>query len=100
MNLSNLVPTIATTCQLGEMDPRAGEPLILGVPDPAKPAIIAGIARGANRTVLVIMARQAEALTLVWWKSWALGWEKSRLCTISRSATPCPTNGSHRNRRR
>jgi transcription-repair coupling factor (superfamily II helicase) len=65
MNLSNLLPTVAEACKLQELSPTTSDPLVLGVSDAAKAAVIAGIAHDTGRIVLVITPRQPDALALV-----------------------------------
>ena len=65
MDLSKLLPTIEAACELHRVQPANGEPVILGLPDAAKAAVIAGLSRQTQGAVIVITPRQLEALSMV-----------------------------------
>lgn len=65
MNLSNLLPVIEAACDLHRVTPAKAEPTVLGLPDAAKAAVVAGIARQAQGAVIVITPRQLEAFGMV-----------------------------------
>src|SRR3990172_10181467 len=68
MDLSNLLPVIDDTCGLPALRERleaSGGPLVLGVSDAAKAAVIAALARSAQAPILVIVPKPPQALALV-----------------------------------
>ncbi|MCH8160763.1 MAG: hypothetical protein IIB88_02595, partial [Chloroflexi bacterium] len=65
MDLSKLLPVINAACELHRIQPASAEPTVLGLPDAAKAAVVANIARQAQSAVIVITPRQPEALSMV-----------------------------------
>ncbi len=70
MDLSNLLPAIDAACDLrGLLDRVAasgpGEPVILGVGDAAKAAVIAGLTRAANKRALIVAPKPPQAQQIV-----------------------------------
>ena len=65
MNLSKLLPAIDAACDLQSVRPTNAEPAVVGLPDAAKAAVVAGITRNAPGAVIVITPRQLEALGMV-----------------------------------
>ncbi len=65
MDLSKLLPAISAACELDRIQPSNAEPITLGLPDAAKAAVVAGIARQAQRAVIVVTPRQLEAFGMV-----------------------------------
>ena len=65
MDLSKLLPTIEAACNLQSVTPTDAEPTVLGLPDAAKAAVVAGITRQAQSVVIVIAPRQLEAFGMV-----------------------------------
>ena len=72
MDLSNLLPAIEHACGLRTLRPSgrarvdaSQEPIILGVSEAAKAALVASLARQADAPVLVIVPKPPQALALV-----------------------------------
>ena len=65
MDLSKLLPAIEAACDLHTVTSTNAEPTVLGLPDAAKAAVVAGIARHAQGTVMIIVPRQLEAFAMV-----------------------------------
>ncbi len=67
-DLSKLLPAIEDACglpALREQIDASPEPTVLGVSDAAKPPVIAGLVRGADRPLLVIVPKPPQALALI-----------------------------------
>ena len=72
MDLSNLLPAIEHACGLRTLHPSgrarldaSQEPTVLGVSDAAKAAVVASLARRADKPVLVVVPKPPQALALV-----------------------------------
>jgi transcription-repair coupling factor (superfamily II helicase) len=69
MDLSHLLPAIETACGLRDVRERVARSAeavyILGVPDAAKPATIAALARNATTPTLVVVPKPPQAQALV-----------------------------------
>ena len=72
MNLSNLLPIIEDACDLQALRPSgqdgssaSRQPAVIGVSDAAKAAVVAGLARTASTSTLVVVPKPPQALGLV-----------------------------------
>lgn len=67
MDLSKLLPTIDDACALGDLRARLAssrEPVVLGVSDAAKAAVVAALARDADAPLLVVVPKPPQADSL------------------------------------
>ncbi|MCH8950217.1 MAG: hypothetical protein IIB87_07565, partial [Chloroflexi bacterium] len=68
MNLTKLLPAIAEACRLSALRARlesSREPLVLGVPDAAKAAVVAALIRDAATPTLIVVPKPPQALALI-----------------------------------